>query len=82
MVHGKQAKALWLRNPWFLKLNRISLNPHHPSLRGQTTAEGMSTIEAIAMALHCFGEDEDLTNSLKNQYEQLIISANHPRDEN
>jgi len=69
----KQAKALWWRNPWFLKLNRISLNPDHPSLRGQTKAEGMSTVEAIAMALICLGEKQEISDSLRTQYEQLII---------
>jgi len=69
----KQAKTLWWRNSWFLKLNRISLNPDHPSLRGQTKREGLSTIEAIAMALQCLGEDQSITQSLQEQYEELII---------
>ncbi len=47
----KQAKALWWRNSWLLKLNRITLNPEHPSLRNQTKKEGLSTIESIAFAL-------------------------------
>lgn len=70
----KQAKALWWRNPWFLKLNRITLNPDHPSLRGQTKAEGMSTIEAIAMALNCLDEKPEISESLRTQYNKLIIN--------
>lgn len=70
----KQAKALWWRNPWFLRLNRISLNPDHPSLRGQTKAEAMSTVEAIAMALDCIGEKKEIAESLRTQYAQLIIN--------
>jgi DTW domain-containing protein YfiP len=69
----KQAKALWWRNPWFLKLNRISLNPDHPSLRKQTKTEGLSTIEAIAHALFCLGEKEETADSLIEQYENFII---------
>ncbi len=69
----KQAKALWWRNPWFLRLNRISLNPDHPSLRGQTRAEAMSTVEAIAMALDCLGEEKEISESLRAQYTQLIV---------
>ena len=26
-----EAKALWWRNPWLLKLRRLVLNPQHPS---------------------------------------------------
>lgn len=69
----KQAKALWWRNPWFLKLNRISLNPDHPSLRNQTKKEGMSTIESIAMAFTCLGEAPEVSLSLLSQYEELIV---------
>lgn len=71
----KQAKALWWRNPWFLRLNRITLNPDHPSLRGQTRAEAMSTVEAIAMLLECVGEKKEISESLRSQYAQLICSA-------
>ncbi len=71
----KQAKSLWWRNPWFLRLNRITLNPDHPSLRGQTRAEAMSTVEAIAMALDCIGENKEISESLRAQYAQLIVST-------
>ncbi|NLP03649.1 MAG: DTW domain-containing protein [Fibrobacter sp.] len=70
----KQAKTLWWRNPWFLKLNRISLNPQHHSLRAQTKREGLSTIEAIALAFKCLGEKEKITASLIEQYEKLILN--------
>ena len=69
----KQAKTLWWRNPWFLKLNRITLNPEHPSLRSQTKIEGLSTIEAVALALRCLGEKEEISVSLREQYERLIV---------
>ncbi len=71
----KQAKSLWWRNPWFLRLNRISLNPDHPSLRGQTRSEALSTVEAIAMALDCIGEKKEISESLRAQYAQLVVST-------
>ena len=72
----KQAKAVWWRNPWLLKLNRITLNPDHPSLRGQSKRHGLATIEAIAMALDCLGEKAAVGESLRKQYEELIIKPN------
>lgn len=70
----KQAKTLWWRNPWFLKLNRITLNPDHPSLRNQTKHEGLCTIEAIALALQSLGEKIEISQSLRDQYENLIFN--------
>jgi len=69
----KQAKALWWRNPWFLKLNRISLNPAHASLRAQTREGGLSTIEAVAFALDHLGEDKKIGESLRENFRQLIL---------
>ena len=37
-------KAMWLRNPWLLKLIRITLNPAHKSLRGQAKKVGLATV--------------------------------------
>ena len=69
----KQAKTLWWRNPWFLKLNRISLNPAHASLRAQTREGGLSTIEAVAFALDHLGEDKKIGESLRENFRRLII---------
>jgi DTW domain-containing protein len=69
----KQAKALWWRNSWLLKLNRINLNPDHPSLRPQVRNEGLSTIEALAFTLEHLGENPKIAVSLREQYRQLII---------
>jgi DTW domain-containing protein YfiP len=50
-----QAKALWWRNPWLLKLRRLVLAPPRPSLYGALRKEprpdSVSTIEAAAFAL-------------------------------
>jgi DTW domain-containing protein YfiP len=72
----KQAKTLWWRNSWLLRLNRVSLNPAHQSLRNQVSAEKLSTLEAAAMTLRLLGEPEALTERLLAQYRHLIIDPN------
>ncbi len=72
----KQAKTVWWRNPWLLKLNRITLNPDHPSLRGQAKKQGLATIEAVALAFDCLGENAAVGESLRKQFEELIIRPN------
>ncbi|MDG5816767.1 DTW domain-containing protein [Chitinispirillales bacterium ANBcel5] len=81
----KQAKTLWWRNPWFLRLKRITINPNHPSLRKQVKSAGLSTIEAIAAALENLDEEPTIAASLREQYRSLIIdpaktlsNPNHP----
>lgn len=69
----KQAKALWWRNPWLLRLNRISLNMQQQSLRPQVKSEGLSTIEAIACALDVLGENHTIAEQLVRQYADLVI---------
>lgn len=50
-----QAKTLWWRNPWLIKCRRIVLTPSRPSLYGklrkQPRREGLSTLEAVGLAL-------------------------------
>jgi DTW domain-containing protein YfiP len=58
-----EAKTLWWRNPWLLKLRRIVLNPSSPSQYGRLRREprpaALSTIEAAALALkHLDGSSE------------------------
>jgi len=69
----KQAKTLWWRNPWLLRLNRIMLNPQKASRRPQMKKEGLSTIEAVALALECLGEDPAIPSALIKNYEDLIL---------
>jgi hypothetical protein len=73
----KQAKALWWRNPWLLRLNRILLNPPKASRRPQMKKEGLSTIEAVALALECLGEDPAISLALVKNYEDLILAPHH-----
>lgn len=50
-----QSKTLWWRNPWVLKGKRMILRPRRPSLYGklrrEPRREGLSTLEAAALAL-------------------------------
>ncbi|HEX2957649.1 MAG TPA: tRNA-uridine aminocarboxypropyltransferase [Chitinispirillaceae bacterium] len=68
----KQAKALWWRNSWMLKLHRVALNPDFQSVRNQSKEEGLSTIEAIAFTLKNLGEKPVIADSLVYQYRKLI----------
>jgi tRNA-uridine aminocarboxypropyltransferase len=49
----KEAKTLWWRNPWLLKLHRLVLAPAEPScyLRREPRREALSTLEAVALLL-------------------------------
>jgi DTW domain-containing protein YfiP len=55
-----QAKTLWWRNPWLLKLPRLHLNPAEPSMYGRLRKEprrdAVSTLEAVADVLPALGE--------------------------
>src|ERR1700716_2320824 len=50
-----QAKALWWRNAWMLKCQRVILGPKRPSrygrLRKEPRQDGLSTIEAAGLLL-------------------------------
>jgi DTW domain-containing protein len=78
----KQAKAMWWRNPWLTKLNRIGINPDHPSLRPQVKQEGLSTIEAIAATLGFLENDPRVDEALRESYMRLIINDASVKDQN
>src|SRR3954452_12264518 len=63
-----QAKALWWRNPWMLKCQRVILNPAHPSrygrLRKEPRKDGLSTIEAAATILAGLEKRPDIAETL------------------
>ena len=69
----KQAKALWWRNPWLVRLLRIHLSPDHPSLRTQTKSSGLSTIESIALAALHLKQSADVAEKLISAYRIHII---------
>ncbi|WP_439404152.1 tRNA-uridine aminocarboxypropyltransferase [Bradyrhizobium sp. DASA03076] len=71
-----QAKALWWRNPWMLKCQRVILNPKHPSrygrLRREPRKDGLSTIEAAATLLAGLERRPDIAATLNASFERLL----------
>jgi DTW domain-containing protein YfiP len=80
----KEAKTLWWRNPWLLKLRRLVLNPQAPSrygrLRREPRHEALSTIEAVALALRHLDGGPDQAAVLLRRLEALLAAGpNAPR---
>ncbi|HEY3793620.1 MAG TPA: tRNA-uridine aminocarboxypropyltransferase [Bradyrhizobium sp.] len=72
-----QAKALWWRNAWMLKCQRVILNPAHPSrygkLRREPRRDGLSTIEAAAMLLAGLEKRPDIAETLHASFERMLV---------
>jgi DTW domain-containing protein YfiP len=73
-----EAKSLWWRNPWLLKLRRLVLNPQHPSrfgrLRREPRREALSTIEAAALLLKRV-DGAETAAALLDHFDRLISNA-------
>jgi DTW domain-containing protein len=71
-----QAKALWWRNAWMLKCQRVILGPKRPSRYGQLRREprrdGLSTIEAAAMLLASLEKRPDIAETLHGSFERML----------
>jgi DTW domain-containing protein YfiP len=71
-----QAKALWWRNAWMLKCQRVILNPAHPSrygkLRREPRRDGLSTIEAAAMLLAGLEKRTDIAATMHASFERML----------
>ena len=71
-----QAKALWWRNAWMLKCQRVILNPAQPSrygkLRREPRRDGLSTIEAAAMLLTGLEKRPDIAATLHASFERML----------
>lgn len=71
-----QAKTLWWRNPWLLKLPRIALSPREPSmygkLRREPRRECVSTLEAVADVLPALGEAESTRDNLRKLLRTML----------
>src|SRR2546421_4249256 len=71
-----QAKALWWRNAWMLKCQRVVLGPAHPSrygkLRREPRNDGLSTIEAAAMLLSSLEKRPDIAKALHSSFERML----------
>lgn len=71
-----QAKALWWRNAWMLKCQRVILGPKRPSRYGQLRREprrdGLSTLEAAAMLLAGLERRPDIAATLIASFERML----------
>lgn len=71
-----QAKALWWRNAWMLKCQRVILGPKHPSRYGQLRKEprrdGLSTIEAAGLVLGALEKRPDITAALDASFGRML----------
>src|ERR1700716_3957980 len=71
-----QAKALWWRNAWMLKCQRVILGPKGPSrygeLRREPRRDGLSTIEAAAMLLAAIEKRPDIAETLHGSFERML----------
>lgn len=71
-----QAKSLWWRNPWMLKLPRLLLSDTQNSIYGKVRREPkpgyVSTLEAAGAALTALGEDENIAKDLNRVFRTLI----------
>ena len=71
-----QAKTLWWRNPWVLKARRIALNHKQASLYGklrkEPRREGLSTIEAAALALSRLENKPDIETALTASFVRML----------
>jgi len=74
-----QAKTLWWRNPWLLKLHRLVLNPPRPArlgkLRREPRREALSTLEAAALALRHLETGPTAADALLAALGDIIAAA-------
>jgi DTW domain-containing protein YfiP len=75
----KEAKTLWWRNPWLLKLHRLVLNPPQPSrygrIRREPRREALSTLEAVAVLLKFLEGGSEAETALFGALDRLIAEA-------
>ena len=71
-----QAKALWWRNAWMLKCQRVILGPRQPSryghLRKEPRRDGLSTIEAAGLVLGALEKRPDIAATLDASFERML----------
>jgi DTW domain-containing protein YfiP len=71
-----QAKALWWRNAWMLKCQRVILGPKRPSrygeLRREPRRDGLSTIEAAGLLLAGLEKRPDIAETLNGAFDRML----------
>lgn len=74
-----QAKSLWWRNPWLLRMDRVLLKPKEPGIYGRVrkepNRESVSTLEAVADALVANGEDAEVRAQLRRWMRTMVQRA-------
>lgn len=74
-----QAKTLWWRNAWLLKLARLTLHPSEPSAYGRMRKEPkkhfVSTLESVGEALTYLGEPDETQKELVRVFRTLVQRA-------
>lgn len=74
-----QAKTLWWRNPWLLKLHRLVLNPPRPArlgrLRREPRREALSTLESAALVLRHLERGPEAADALLAALEHMMAAA-------
>jgi hypothetical protein len=74
-----EAKTLWWRNPWLLKLRRLVLNPRRPSrfgrIRREPRREALSTLEAAALLLKHLDATPGVEAALLGALDRLIAET-------
>lgn len=72
----KEAKTLWWRNPWLLKLPRLVVNPPAPArlgwLRREPRREALSTLEAAALVLRHLEAEPTAADELLRTLDRLM----------
>jgi DTW domain-containing protein YfiP len=78
----KEAKTLWWRNPWLLKLHRLVVNPPHPArigrLRREPRREALSTLEAAALVLRHLEAGPAAADTLLAVLDRLMAAVRRP----
>ncbi|MEH2542320.1 MULTISPECIES: tRNA-uridine aminocarboxypropyltransferase [unclassified Bradyrhizobium] len=71
-----QAKALWWRNAWMLKCQRIILGPKRLSrygkLRKEPRRDGLSTIEAAGLLLAGLEKRPEIAQTLNASFDRML----------
>ncbi len=71
-----QAKALWWRNPWVLKLRRMVLNPKTPSrygaIRREPRGDSLSTLESAGLLLSRLEGKPEIEAALAQSFERML----------
>src|SRR5262249_27221798 len=79
----KEAKTLWWRNPWLLRLQRLVLNPRRRSrygrVRREPRREALSTLEAVALLLKPLDGGPEIEAVLLGALDRLIAEARPTR---